>query len=210
MCVYDVDELVLLRRFQLSKNHALDGVLDQLNSSKVTDAGPLELLDTAEDDDDMDVLAPATVGSAAGAFDLPGARSHPGCSLVLITTLWYSDSGDDSITDDLASLLCECCHCEKDVCVAVRVICLACTLPGLHGYASLVYTQSRSAFCTSHLSFAAAVSTGPVGRPLQALSLLAHTPRVSTPGWRRAYTSPPRPIRIADITSPIDVADITL
>lgn len=72
MCVYDVDELVLLRRFQLSKNHALDGVLDQLNSSKVTDAGPLELLDTAEDEEDMAVLPPATVGSAAGASDLPG------------------------------------------------------------------------------------------------------------------------------------------
>ena len=41
----------MLRRFQISANKSLDGVLDQLNSKRVTDAGPLDLLDDSSDDD---------------------------------------------------------------------------------------------------------------------------------------------------------------
>lgn len=44
----------MLRRFQISHNKSLDGVLDQLNSKNVTDAGPLDLIqDSASDDDDL-------------------------------------------------------------------------------------------------------------------------------------------------------------
>ena len=32
MCLYDVAERVMLRRFQISNNKSLDGVLDMLNS----------------------------------------------------------------------------------------------------------------------------------------------------------------------------------
>lgn len=32
VCLYDVAERVMLRRFQISHNKSLDGVLDQLNS----------------------------------------------------------------------------------------------------------------------------------------------------------------------------------
>ena len=34
-----------MRRFQLSHDQSLDGVLDQLNSKHMSDAGPLQLLD---------------------------------------------------------------------------------------------------------------------------------------------------------------------
>ena len=69
VCVYDVAEKVLLRRFQLSKNYALDGVLDQLNSKHVTDAGPLDQLD---DEDEKEILPPTAVGGAGGVDKLPG------------------------------------------------------------------------------------------------------------------------------------------
>ena len=51
VCVYDVAEKVMLRRFQITHNRSVDGVLDQLNSRYVTDAGPLAEID--HDDEDM-------------------------------------------------------------------------------------------------------------------------------------------------------------
>jgi hypothetical protein len=98
VCVYDVAERVLLQKFQLSKNLALDGVLDTLNSRNMTDAGPLALLDI-EDDEDQQILPVATAGSIAGAEKLPGAssllhlhalQSVPGMHLVLPQKPWQN------------------------------------------------------------------------------------------------------------------------
>ena len=52
MCLYDVEERLLLRRIQISFNRALDGILDSLDSRRVTDAGPLDLIDDSDSDDD--------------------------------------------------------------------------------------------------------------------------------------------------------------
>lgn len=71
VCVYDTAELVLVQRFQLSKNLSLDGVLDQLSSRNMTDAGPLDLLDV-EDEDEQAVLPPSSAGGVEGASRLPG------------------------------------------------------------------------------------------------------------------------------------------
>ena len=57
VCLYDVAERVMLRRFQISANRSLDGVLDQLNSRNLTDAGPLDLIQDAPSDDE-DLLYP--------------------------------------------------------------------------------------------------------------------------------------------------------
>jgi periodic tryptophan protein 2 len=38
VCLYDVEERVLLRRFRIANSRALDGVLDQLSSKHMTDA----------------------------------------------------------------------------------------------------------------------------------------------------------------------------
>ena len=57
MCLYDVAERVMLRRFQISANRSLDGALDQLNSRNLTDAGPLDLIQDAPSDDE-DLLYP--------------------------------------------------------------------------------------------------------------------------------------------------------
>lgn len=67
MCLYDVEEKVLLRRVQISANRSLDGVLDQLNSRHLTDAGPAQLLDDAPDDEDL-VLPPTTAGAPRSPY----------------------------------------------------------------------------------------------------------------------------------------------
>lgn len=54
--IYDVAERVMLRRFSLTSNRSLDGVLDMLNSKNVTDAGPLQLIDHEPDEDDAALL----------------------------------------------------------------------------------------------------------------------------------------------------------
>ncbi len=64
MCLYDVEERLLLRRVQVSANRSLDGVLDQLNSRHVTDAGPAALIDDAPSDEDEGLLPPTTAGGA--------------------------------------------------------------------------------------------------------------------------------------------------
>lgn len=50
---------------QISHNKSLDGVLDQLNSRNVTEAGPADLLDDAASDEDEGVLPTAGAGEHA-------------------------------------------------------------------------------------------------------------------------------------------------
>ncbi|KAJ1640035.1 quinon protein alcohol dehydrogenase-like superfamily, partial [Pavlovales sp. CCMP2436] len=67
-CMYDVKHRALLKRYQLSHNASLDGVLDQLDSRKMTDAGSLDLID-----DETDEAMRARRGK--GDWSLPGVRS---------------------------------------------------------------------------------------------------------------------------------------
>lgn len=43
---------MLLRRFQISYDMSLDGVRDMLNSKNMTDAGPLDMIDDDDSDDE--------------------------------------------------------------------------------------------------------------------------------------------------------------
>lgn len=56
---------------QTSVNRALEGVLDDVNTKTITDAGPMGLIRDDPDDAD-DLLLSNTTGSAAGASGLPG------------------------------------------------------------------------------------------------------------------------------------------
>lgn len=63
--------------YQISHNKSLDGILDQLNSGRVTDAGPLDLIDNPPSDDD-DPLLPLTTAGWLLLLDLtPAALSGP-------------------------------------------------------------------------------------------------------------------------------------
>ncbi|CAG9460299.1 unnamed protein product [Pedinophyceae sp. YPF-701] len=77
VCMYDTQDRVMLARFQLTLNKGLDGVLDQLNSRHLTDAGPLELIDDGGDDSDDEGVATRGGGAArdaAAAMALPGTQ----------------------------------------------------------------------------------------------------------------------------------------
>lgn len=49
-CIYAVAPRLLLKKFQLSHNRSLDGVVDMLNTKGLTEAGPEALLDVSDVD----------------------------------------------------------------------------------------------------------------------------------------------------------------
>jgi periodic tryptophan protein 2 len=62
VCIYQVGQRVLLKKFQLSHNRSFDGVLNFLNSANMTEAGPAHLLGDSSRSD-----------SGAASTALPGA-----------------------------------------------------------------------------------------------------------------------------------------
>ncbi|CCF60319.1 hypothetical protein KAFR_0J02550 [Kazachstania africana CBS 2517] len=54
ICLYDIPNEVLLRRFMVSKNMTLNGTLEFLNSGKMTEAGSLDLIDTDGENSDLE------------------------------------------------------------------------------------------------------------------------------------------------------------
>jgi len=74
ICLYDAEERLLMRRFCICTNVNIDGVLDHLNSKRDhADAGPLDLLDvTDSDDEDLGPSGRRVVGGA-GTASLTGS-----------------------------------------------------------------------------------------------------------------------------------------
>lgn len=74
ICLYDIADEVLLKRYVVSENMSLDGTLTQLNSSKITDAGTsIDAVDVAgENSDREDRMDTSLPGSHRGD---PGARN---------------------------------------------------------------------------------------------------------------------------------------
>eukprot|EP00658_Telonema_sp_P-2_P006120 TRINITY_DN12328_c0_g1_i6.p1 TRINITY_DN12328_c0_g1~~TRINITY_DN12328_c0_g1_i6.p1 ORF type:complete len:458 (-),score=99.34 TRINITY_DN12328_c0_g1_i6:152-1525(-) len=67
VCIYAVKAGILLKRFQISHNRSLDGVLDMLNSKNLVDGEALDLVDDSDDDSDRDLAPPQR-------DDLPGVK----------------------------------------------------------------------------------------------------------------------------------------
>ncbi|GMH38361.1 hypothetical protein BSKO_06245 [Bryopsis sp. KO-2023] len=75
VCIYDVEERVLLRRIQTTYNRGFDGVLDRLHSGLMTDSGPLSLIDDEDSDrEDWDLLPPSA--GVDGTLGLPGTSQR--------------------------------------------------------------------------------------------------------------------------------------
>ena len=76
VCMYDVDQRLLMKKFVLSNNLALDGVRMQLNSANVTDAGPVEdiLLDDDSDDPNAPPAPPRILGRRSERITRLAAR----------------------------------------------------------------------------------------------------------------------------------------
>ena len=54
VCIYDVREGVMVKKFQISQNLSLDGTEEFLDSRKVTEAGNTDLIDTRGDESDLE------------------------------------------------------------------------------------------------------------------------------------------------------------
>ena len=76
VCVYDVAGKALLKKFHLSKSKAFDGTIERLDSSRVTDAGPLDLLPGASDSDDDEGLRRGAERDAARSASRARHASH--------------------------------------------------------------------------------------------------------------------------------------
>ncbi|CAN1126420.1 Periodic tryptophan protein 2 [Linum perenne] len=90
ICMYDIADQVLLRRFQITFNLSMDGVHDFLNSKRMTDAGPLDLIDD-EDPDTEEGVDKQTRGKLGG--DLPGSNPNRGRPIIRTKSLKIAPTG---------------------------------------------------------------------------------------------------------------------
>ncbi|KAK7303555.1 hypothetical protein RJT34_14462 [Clitoria ternatea] len=90
ICMYDVADQVLLRRFQITLNLSLDGVLDYLNSKNMTDTGPLDLID--DDNSDIEEGVDKQTRGKIG-FDLPGSLPNRGRPIIQTKCLRIASTG---------------------------------------------------------------------------------------------------------------------
>ena len=69
ICLYDCHGRTLLQRYQITQSRAVDGVLETLDSRRLTDGGPLDLLpgDASDSEDDLQRRAAARAMPGAGA-----------------------------------------------------------------------------------------------------------------------------------------------
>lgn len=90
ICMYDVADQVLLRRFQITQNLSLDGVLDFLNSKKMTEAGPMDLID--DDNSDTEEVINKQTRRNVG-LDLPGSLPNRGRPVIRTKSLRIAPTG---------------------------------------------------------------------------------------------------------------------
>ncbi|CAI9753650.1 unnamed protein product [Fraxinus pennsylvanica] len=90
ICMYDVADQVLLRRFQITHNLSLDGVLDFLNSKNMTEAGPMDLIDDDRSDGEEGVDKQT---QNKLAYDLPGSKPNHGRPVIRTKCLRIAPTG---------------------------------------------------------------------------------------------------------------------
>lgn len=81
---------VLLRRFQITHNLSLDGVLDFLNSKKMTEAGPMDLID--DDNSDAEEGVDKQTRGNLG-YNLPGSMPNRGRPIIRTRCLRIAPTG---------------------------------------------------------------------------------------------------------------------
>jgi periodic tryptophan protein 2 len=58
ICIYEISQQILVKKFQVSFNRSLDGILDELNSKKLADGGPIDVNDDSGDEADFSANVP--------------------------------------------------------------------------------------------------------------------------------------------------------
>ncbi|SCU87928.1 LAMI_0D08064g1_1 [Lachancea mirantina] len=77
ICLYDIANGVLLKRFVVSRNMSLNGTMQFLNSSKMTEAGSLELIDVNAENSDLEERIDNTLPGSQRGGDLSTRRVRP-------------------------------------------------------------------------------------------------------------------------------------
>ena len=102
ICLYDVPNEVLLKRFVVSKNMMLNGTLEFLNSKRMTEAGSLDLIDqTGENSDLEDRIDYSIPGSRRGG-DLSTRSTRPE---VRVTSVQFSPTASSFAAASTEGLL---------------------------------------------------------------------------------------------------------
>ncbi|KAK9451542.1 WD40-repeat-containing domain protein [Limtongia smithiae] len=101
ICLYDVDNEVLLRKYTISRNMALEGTVDKLNSKDMTEAGPMQLIDDAGDASDLeDRIDRSLPGASRG--DLSARKTRPA---IRTTAIKFSPTGSSFVAASTEGLL---------------------------------------------------------------------------------------------------------
>ena len=82
VCIYEVSQRILLKKFQLSTNRSLDGVLDMLNSKHMTEAGPVQEFDISDSDSENEGPRSYLPGAKRGDAGKRIAREEVRCKSV--------------------------------------------------------------------------------------------------------------------------------
>ena len=83
ICLYDVQSGTLLKKFTVSVNLTLDGTQEYLNSRRLTDAGPVQLVDTRGEASDLDDRIDRTLpGASRGDLSMRNFRPEVRVSAV--------------------------------------------------------------------------------------------------------------------------------
>lgn len=91
ICVYDVPNEVLLKRFVVSRNMALNGTMEFLNSSRLTEAGSLDLIDELGENSDVEDRIDNSLPGSRGGEDMSTRRIRPE---VRVTSIRFSPAAN--------------------------------------------------------------------------------------------------------------------
>ena len=90
ICLYDVQSGTLLNKYTVSVNLSLDGTQEYLNSRKLTEAGPLDLIDRQGEESDLEDRIDRTMPGATRS-DLSLRRTRPE---VRVSAISFSPTGN--------------------------------------------------------------------------------------------------------------------
>ncbi|SCU92952.1 LAFA_0F13872g1_1 [Lachancea sp. 'fantastica'] len=91
ICLYDIPNSVLLKRFNVSRNMSLNGTLQLLNSKRMTEAGSLDLIDRDGENSDLEDRMDNTLPGSNRGGDLSTRRVRPE---VRVTGLKFSPTSN--------------------------------------------------------------------------------------------------------------------
>ncbi|KAH7583306.1 Periodic tryptophan protein 2 [Nakaseomyces glabratus] len=91
ICLYDVPNEVLLKRFIVSRNMNLNGTLEFLNSSRMTEAGSLDLIDSSGEYSDLEDRIDGSLPGSHRGGDMSTRSSRPE---IKVTSVQFSPTAN--------------------------------------------------------------------------------------------------------------------